>query len=58
MNQYWKMMAIGQKENNMAIYNDVEYKTLPEQVQENKERIEALQLIIDELIARIIVLEE
>ncbi len=57
MNQYWKMMAIGQKENNMAIYNDVEYKTLPEQVQENKERIEELQLIIDELIARIIVLE-
>ena len=42
----------------MAIYNDVEYKTLPEQVQENKERIEALQLIIDDLIARIIVLEE
>lgn len=39
------------------IYSDVEYLTLPQQVQKNKDDIEALLIVIAELTERIIVLE-
>ena len=39
------------------IYNDTEYLSLPQQVQKNKEDIEALLIVIAELTARIVVLE-